>query len=159
MKVFTPFILVFVMGATIVMAQAPKKPKSTTMKPVMPYVADYSSSFSIADDSYSAKVLNLWKGYEENDLEKNKDYFSENVVAEIANGDVVSGRDNLLKSAKEYRSSLSNFSTRLLSWISLKSDDTDENWVAVWGEDSFTDGEGKSVKHALHEIYRFNKEG
>jgi len=159
MKILAAFMFVLLIGANYVEAQGPKKPKAKSMKPVMAYEADYSAKFSIADDTYSSIVLGLWKDFEENNFERNVKYFAEDITAEFSDGEIVSGRDNLVNGAKAYRATLTDFSTKILSYISLRSDDKDENWVAVWGEDSFTDEKGNKVIHNLHELMRFNKEG
>jgi len=159
MKKLTTFILVFLMGLTGVIAQGPKKPKKNSVKPVMAYEAEYSSRFSLADDTYTAIVLDLWKDYEENNFVRNVDHFADDIVAELYSGEVVTGKENLLKGAKVARNGVTDFSTKMISYISLRSDDKDENWVAVWGEDSYKDKDGKSVTNAIHEIMRFNKDG
>lgn len=159
MKNFIVFILVFLFGVTMVVAQGPKRPKAKAMKPIMAYEAEYSSNFSIADDTYSARVLELWKDFEDNDFERNRDYFTEDLVMALSNGEILNGRELIINSAKEYRKSIKDYKPTLVSYISLRSDDKDENWVAVWGEDSFTDEQGNTVKTDVHEIWRFNKEG
>jgi len=159
MKLLTALLLLFLCGVTVVVAQGPKKPKAKSMKPAMAYEAEYSSKFSIADETYSALVLDLWKDFEENDFERNKDYFAEDLVIALSNGEILNGRDLIINQTKEYRKSIKNYKPTLVSYISLRSDDKDENWVAVWGEDSFTDEQGITVKTDIHEIWRFNKDG
>lgn len=153
------FALCFV-GITIAEAQGPKKPKGKNkVKLDFPYVADYSSKFSLGDETYSAIVVNLWKDFEDNDFERNKNLFAENVVMELSEGGNIQGRDNLVISAKEFRGNLMNFKTKISSWVSLKSEDHNENWVAVWGEDSYSDKDGNMIVSPIHELWRFNKEG
>jgi len=159
MKNLTAFIIMFSLGVTVSVAQGPKSPKAKSMKPVMAYEAEYSSKFSLADETYSAIVLDLWKDFEESNFERNVVYFAEDLVIEFADGQVFTGRDLIIKSAQEHRKSLKDYKPTLLSFISLRSDDRDENWVAVWGEDSFTDDKGETVKTGIHEIWRFNNEG
>jgi hypothetical protein len=64
-----------------------------------------------------------------------------------------------MKETSEYRKSVKDLQSKILSYISLRSDDREENWVAVWGEDSYTDARGETVKTDIHEIWRFNNEG
>src|ERR1700736_6261669 len=77
------------------------------------YTASYSSSFAIADPSYSEKILMLWKDFENNTLDKHIDMFADTVTMMFANGAMVKGRTENLSGAKQYRSSLKSYKAAL----------------------------------------------
>ena len=125
----------------------------------MPYKADYSSSFTMADPSYSEKILTLWKDYENNTLDKHADMISDTVSMLLADGTLVKGKANNLAGVKEYRGSIKNLKVTVDAWMSVKSLDRDENLVCVWGNESFTDKDGKQVSVRMHEVWGFNSAG
>jgi hypothetical protein len=123
------------------------------------YTAGYSSNFTMADPSYSDKVLTLWKDYENNTLDKNVDMFSDTVTMLLADGSMVKGRAQNLAGVKEFRGSIKNLKITIDAWMSLKSLDRNENVVCVWGNESFTDKEGKEVSRRVQEVWGFNSAG
>lgn len=123
------------------------------------YTAAYSSNFKIGDPSYSAKILTLWKDFEDNTLDKHADMFSDTVTMMLSEGMVVKGKADNLAGAKAFRSSLNNYKVTVEAWVSLKSVDRNENWVAIWGTEEYTDKDGKAIKRRVHEIWGFNKDG
>jgi hypothetical protein len=123
------------------------------------YKAAYSSSFTMADPSYSDKVLTLWKDFEDNTLDKHVDMISDTVTMMLAEGMIVKGRAENLAGVKEYRGSIKNYKVTVDAWMSLKSLDRDENVVCIWGNESFTDKDGKQITRRLHEVWGFNNAG
>ena len=57
-----------------------------------PYKAEYSSNFTIADQSYTNKILTVWKDYEENALDRHLDWFTDTVSISWMNGQTVKGK-------------------------------------------------------------------
>jgi len=57
-----------------------------------PYKANYSSKFTIADESYADKVLMLWKDFEDNQLDRHVDWFADTVSMTMANGQTVKAK-------------------------------------------------------------------
>jgi hypothetical protein len=123
------------------------------------YTASYSSKFTIASPTYSDKILTLWKDFENNTLDKHADMLADTVTMMLANGAVVKGKAENLKSVKEFRSSMQNYKVTIHAWVSLKSTDKNENVVCVWGSEEYTDKTGKQVKTGTHEVWVFNKDG
>lgn len=123
------------------------------------YTASYSSKFKMGEASYADKVLTLWKDFENNTLDKHADWIADTVTMQLSGGSVVKGRANSLAGAKEFRSSLTNYKVDVEAWMSLKSTDRNQNWVAIWGTEEYTDKDGKQVKVRLHEIWGFNSDG
>lgn len=123
------------------------------------YTAAYSSNFTMADPSYSEKILTLWKDYENNTLDKHINLLSDTVSMILSDGTLVKGKANALAGVKEFRGSIKNLKVTVDAWMSLKSLDKDENWVAIWGTEEYTDKDGKAVTVRRHEIWGFNSAG
>lgn len=123
------------------------------------YTASYSSKFGMADPSFSEKVLTLWKDYENNTLDSHAELIADTVTMILQQGAVVKGRAENLKGAKDFRASIKDYKVVLEAWMSVKSLDKNENIVLVWGNESFTDKDGKQVKARVHEVWAFNKAG
>jgi len=125
----------------------------------MPYKAMYSSNFTMADPSYSEKVLTLWKDYENNTLDNHANLMADTVSILLANGTLVKGRAQNMANVKEYRGSIKNLKITIDAFMSLKSLDKDENVVCVWGNETFTDKDGKEYSQRVHEVWGFNSAG
>jgi len=123
------------------------------------YKADYSSNFTMADPSYSEKILIIWKDYENNTLDKHVEMFSDTVTMLLSDGTLTKGKAGNLAGAKEFRNSIKNLKVTVDAWISIKSLDRDENLVCVWGNESFTDKDGKQVSRRVQEVWGFNSAG
>jgi hypothetical protein len=159
MKTSILIVIVFLLSNFAAFAQGPSKMKRMSKKMEMPYEAEYSSKFKIGEDRHSLKVLELWKDFEENELNRHMDHFAENLVMDLSDGTRIEGRDKVMEETKGYRGNLSTYLSKVTGYVSLQSVDKNEDWVAIWGEDSFTDAEGNSDTASIHEIWRFNKEG
>jgi hypothetical protein len=149
MKKFILATLVALSFAGICRAQAVK----------MPYTAGYSSSFTMADPNYSEKVLMLWKDYENNTLDKHADMISDTVTMLLADGTLVKGKASNMTGVKEFRGSIKDLKVTVDAWMSIKSLDRDENLVCVWGNETFTDKDGKQVSRRMQEVWGFNSAG
>ncbi len=123
------------------------------------YTAGYSSNFTMADPSYSDKVLMLWKDYENNTLDKHIDLIADTVTMLLADGSMVKGKAQNLAGVKEFRGSIKNLKVTVDAWMSIKSLDRNENLVCVWGNETFTDKDGKEVSRRMHEVWGFNSAG
>ena len=123
------------------------------------YKAAYSSDFKMADQSYADKVLTLWKDYENNTLDKHLDWFADTVSMMTADGKNVKGKAENLAGVKAYRAAIKNYKVTVEAWMSVKSVDRNQNVVCIWGDEDFTDANGKHVMQRLHEVWAFNKDG
>jgi len=124
-----------------------------------PYTAEYSSQFEAGNPAYAKMVLEIWKDWDENQLERHQDYFADTVVYSLPSGEVLRGKDNVMAAGKDQRGMFSKATSNVEVWIPLKSVDRDENWVAVWGREEDTDMDGKVTNSLVHEIWRVNKDG
>lgn len=125
----------------------------------MPYKAEYSSDFTMADPTYSEKILTLWKDFENSTLEAHMNWIADTVTMLLADGTLVKGKAQNLAGVKAGRGAMKNLKVHVDAWMSVKSMDRNENLVIIWGRQSFTDGSGKEVSERLHEVWGFNGEG
>jgi hypothetical protein len=125
----------------------------------MPYTATFSSNFKMANANYSKIILTLWKDFENNTLDNHVDMITDTVTMIFSQGAPVKGKAENLSGAKAYRGSLKDYKVTADAWMSVQSVDKNRNFVCVWGTESFTDKDGKQIKHRIHEVWGFNKDG
>jgi len=123
------------------------------------YTASYSSKFAIAEPNYSDKILTLWKDFENNTLDNHVDLIADTVTMMFSQGTPVKGRAANIDGAKAFRGSLKNYKVTADAWMSVKSLDKNQNFVCIWGTESYADKDGKQVSHRIHEVWGFNKDG
>ncbi|MBD0331016.1 MAG: hypothetical protein ICV66_00005 [Chitinophagaceae bacterium] len=125
----------------------------------LPYTVGYSSNFIIGNPAYTRKVLELWKDWDENMLERHPDYFADTVNMIFADGTNVRGATNALNAAKQYRGSLASVESTIDAVMAVRSVDRNEDWVLVWGTGTETDKNGNKKVIPLHEAWQINKDG
>ena len=125
----------------------------------MLYTPSYSSEFIIGNRAYTQNILELWKDYDDNAFQRHAGYFSDTVTVILSDGTTIKGNDSVFAAVSTYRNSISNVKTTVEAWVPLKSTDRNEDWVAIWGTETFTDSQGKTSTNAVHEIWGFNKDG
>jgi hypothetical protein len=123
------------------------------------YKASYSSNWVMAGTSYSNKVLTAWKDFENNTFDKHADMYADTLTVMLADEKPLKGKAENLAGVKAFRSSITDYKVLVRAWISVKSVDKGDNLVCVWGDESYTDKDGKKVSHGLHEVWVFNKAG
>lgn len=128
------------------------------MNMTYPYKAEYSSNFAIGNPAHSKMVLELWKDWDDNAFDRHN-YMADTVVMYFPDGSMVKGKDSAMAAAKQYRGSMKSAVSTIRAFISLKSVDRNENWVAVWGDETDTYPDGKTETKELQEIWRINKDG
>ena len=168
-------VLCMVCLATQTMAQAKAKIKEEKVKikddtkkmkmkakPAMdmdyPYKAEYSSDFEIGDPAHAKSVLQLWKDFDDNTLDRN-DMFADSIVMQFADGYMMRGKDSVMAGAKAYRASLTSVSSQIDAWVPLYARDRDQHWVAIWGVTMETKQDGTTEKMDVQEIWQFNEDG
>ena len=168
MKKLIPILLctLALSAGLLALAKAQEKPKAKittapvkTDKMAMPYVAGYSSQFEMADPAKARKVLELWKDYDDNAFDRHKTYFADTVAMYMADGMAIKGLDSLMNKMKAYRGGFASAKSSVDVWMSLRSIDKNENWVAIWGSEEDTGKDGKKTMVHLQEVWRFNKDG
>ena len=134
-------------------ATVPAKPHEYAVNAI------FSSAFEIGDYSQADKVLELWKQYDENNLDKGLDYFADSVTLFMHDGWKYFGkRDSLMKMMKQKRGEYSSMNTVLVGIIPLRATDLNENWVSIFGTE-YTTMKNKKDSADIQEYWRFNKDG
>jgi hypothetical protein len=119
-----------------------------------------ATNITLGNQALAQKVLWIWKYYDDNTLDKAADLFADDIVATFADGTIIKGKDNFLKAAKDFRSSLTSVSSTVDACVTLKSADMNGiEVVSIWGEETDTAKEGTVTKTHLNEAWFFNEEG
>jgi hypothetical protein len=124
-----------------------------------PYTATYSSNFQMGDPKYAQMVLRAWKDWDDNALDRSSAMFADTLTMYHPDGSMMKGKDQNLAEGKKFRSQFASVKSTIQAYMSLKSIDKNENWVAIWGSEEDTGKDGKKSIIALHEVWRFNKDG
>lgn len=159
------FMLCMIFSTNAVQAQNPKMDKDKDKMKMdhsmsdMPYTATYSSKFAMGDPAHSKLILDIWKDWDDNMVDRHASMFADTVTMIFSSGDIVKGKEKAMSMAKDQRAGMGSAKSTVHAFMSLKSLDKNENWVAVWGEEEDTDKDGKKTTTALHEIWMLNKDG
>ncbi|MGI8599907.1 MAG: hypothetical protein ACR2KB_11705 [Chitinophagaceae bacterium] len=124
-----------------------------------PYTAEYSSQFVPGNPQHAKLILDMWKLWDDNQLDMQNDWIADTILLQLPDGQVISGKDNFMKESKTYRNMFSTMKSSVETWIPLRSVDRNENWVAIWGREAATNNTGVTTTNMIHEIWRINKDG
>ncbi|RYF90894.1 MAG: hypothetical protein EOO03_02685 [Chitinophagaceae bacterium] len=122
------------------------------------YKATYSSDFKVGKSANALKVLDIWKDWDDNQIDRH-DYFSDTIVMMFADGSSMKGKKENLEAAKKYRSGLKKVVSSIHAWLPLTSVDRNEDLVCIWGQETNTLANGEQEIRDLHEVWWFNKDG
>jgi hypothetical protein len=138
--------LLFILAASTLLLSVAAKAQE------LPYKAGYSSNFKVASHDLSKMVLELYKGYENNDFSQEAS-FSDTVLVILPNGQTLQGKEQVIKTFKDQRQTQSNVKFAFDAIIPLTSVDRKENWVALWGSTETSQG-----KSSFQSTWRISKE-
>lgn len=124
-----------------------------------PYTAEYSSQFVPGNPQHAKLILDMWKMWDDNQLDLQESFIADTIVMEAPDGQALRGKENFMKESKAYRSGFSSMKSSVETWIPLRSVDRNENWVAIWGREAATNSNGVTSTNLIHEIWRINKDG
>lgn len=117
------------------------------------------SKFKIGDANHSKMLLELWKDWDNGNLQNHKDYFADSLALFVVDGPPMIGpRDTVLAHAQNYRNSFSSVKSSVQVVLPVYNIDSSQNWVGVWGNEVHTDKNGKTDSVYLHEVWRLNKD-
>jgi hypothetical protein len=117
------------------------------------------SKFKIGDANQAKMLLEVWKDWDNGNLQAHKDYFADSLSMFVVDGPPMLGpRDTVLAGAQNYRNTFSSVNSHVEAVVPLHSVDSSSNWVAVWGTEVHTDKKGKTDSVYLHEVWRLNKD-
>lgn len=132
---------------------------SKTKEVTYAYPITYSSQFEMANPENSKLVLDLWKDYDNNTLDKSTDKLADSVTLMLPGMTLHGTRDSIIAALKAYRNSFSTANSTVHALMSTKSTDKNEDWVLVWGTEVHTDKKNVTDSVHLQETWRINKNG
>jgi beta-galactosidase GanA len=107
------------------------KMENTSVKLDYPYTAEYSYNFMPGNPAHAKMVLDVWKDWDDNVVDRHADLFSDTVFMMFPNGQSVKGKDSAMTMAKKIRGSLGSVKSTVEAWMPTKSIDRDEDWVLI----------------------------
>lgn len=149
----------------------PAQTESTAAKPAAdsampapaiqsPYPIEYSSKFAVDAPKNAETVLALWKDWDNGKLDGHKDMWADNVMLHMSDGSLMMGsKDSIISWGQKYRNSLASSVSRVQAITALKSTDSNQHWVLIWGMEKTTDKKGKADSSYLQETWRFTDDG
>ena len=124
------------------------------------YAIDYSSKFEMGDPKNVRTIFDLYKDWDNNNLDNSKDKFADSVTLIFGSGDMMAGkRDSITELSKTFRNTLGTVNTQVHAVVPLRSTDKNEDWVLVWFKEYRTDAKGKKDSTEFQETWRINKNG
>jgi hypothetical protein len=126
---------------------------------VYPYTATYSSQFAPGVPAHAKLVLDMWKDWDDNALDRHAAFVSDTILFHSPSGEAIRGKDSFMVQSRRYRGSLTTVKSSIEAWVPLKSIDRNEDVVLVWGREEITDKDGRPTSRMLHEVWGINKDG
>lgn len=123
-----------------------------------PYKATYSSKFKMGNAKYASMVLDLWKDWDDNALDRH-DYLADTITAYFPDGSVVKGKAAFMETSRKYRATFTTVKSVVHAFTTLRPEDKNEDAVCIWGQEDDTAPDGTITKSNLHEVWFFNKDG
>lgn len=122
-----------------------------------PYPVTYSSNFTMGNPAQAKMVLDLMKGYENNDFSAEA-MFADTVTVITPDGTVTKGKDKMLAMFKQQRAAQSDVKFTITAVVPLRSIDKNQDWVAIWGTQNYT-ANGTKMATDFQDIWGLNKDG
>jgi hypothetical protein len=123
-----------------------------------PYSVTYSK-FQIGDANQAKMLLEIWKDWDNGNLQNHKEYFADSIAMFLADGPPMMGkRDSVLAMGQNYRNMFTTVQSSVDAIVPLHNVDSSQNYVAVWGLERHTDKNGKMDSVYLQEVWRLNKD-
>jgi hypothetical protein len=155
--VSVPFFSFAQVSTTQTKEKTKSSPKTQTL--TYPYTAEYSSNFTVGNPNHAKLVLDIWKAWDDNAIDRYADQYADTITGTFPDGTVLKGKEAYLSASRKMRSTFSTVKSSVEAWMPLLSNDRKENWVAVWGREEDTDKSGQTQTTMIHEIWRINRDG
>ncbi|MEP7109651.1 MAG: hypothetical protein ABI760_16775 [Ferruginibacter sp.] len=130
-----------------------------TVTTMMPYTANYSSQFTVADQKIAEKVLTLFKQWDDNKLTDGKSSFADSVDFYGDNWEFHGKGDSFLVVSQNQRNNYKEVKTVISAWLPVHSTDKNEDWALVWSTAYTTDKKGKIDSANYQDTWRLNRDG
>lgn len=125
-----------------------------------PYPIIYSSHFKFGSLTHDMILLDLWKYFDNNTLDKGTEVFAEEVRMDFADGtNFIGKRDDFMSIMKQQRQTFSSFKSYIDAIVSLKPEGKNESWSCVWGYQTGTTTAGVTSTVLINENWMFNEDG
>jgi hypothetical protein len=136
--------------------------KAATADVTYAYPINYSAKFEMGDPAKAQKVTELWKDFDDNKLNNQKNTFADSVEMYFSGMEMKGPKDSMFAGTQAYRDQFSSVKSSIDAVMSTKSIDKDKeggDWVSVWGSEIKVSKAGKTDSSRLHEIWHFDKNG
>jgi hypothetical protein len=123
------------------------------------YTSNYSNQWEKGNASYSKTAMSFLKDFETDNFSQNELLAEDAIEFHFMGVNDVFDKAKVIAKLKELRAPLKNFKIRLQTIISLKSVDSEEDWVFAYG--NMTDIKGNGALHDINffQQYSFDKAG
>lgn len=122
----------------------------------LPYKASYSSDWSIGDPKYTKIVLDFYKGLEADSIVGSSNYFEDSIQFHSFDSRLIKrSREDMVKLAKDFRKNFKSLNEEFLAFVSLHSNDRNEDWVSLWIMERGIRNNGKPDSTLYQENWRF----
>lgn len=135
------------------------KTAAKTLNHGFPYPVSYAEDFEIGKITHAKILLDLWKDFDDNTLDKGTHVFADTVRMDFSDGTSFEGkRDAFMDVMKAQRKTFTSFVSVINAIVSLKPKGKDESWACVWGQQTSV-AAGKSSSVLINENWMFDKKG
>ncbi len=122
----------------------------------LPYKATYSSDWSIGDPKYTKIVLDFYKELEADSIIGSSDYFEDSIQFRAYDTRIIKrSREEMLNLARDFRRKFKSLNEEFLAFVSLHSNDRNEDWVSLWIMERGIRTNGKPDSTLYQENWRF----
>lgn len=146
-------ILVFVALLSVNLSHAQEDKKE------LPFTANYSSKIQIGNPEHVRIVLDFWKDWDNNTMEKSNENFDDSIMVLLGSGRFIQGKSNLVSTRSAARDQIQSVKSTVDVWVPLNITDKNEWLVALWGSQNIVRKDGSKLTQLINEIWRINKAG
>jgi hypothetical protein len=151
MKTFLILVFCTLLSVTLLYGQEDKNE--------LPFKPNYSSKIQIGNPEHVKVVLNFWKDWDNNTMDKSNQNFDDSVMVLLSSGRFIQGKSNLISTRSATRDAIQSVKSTVDVWVPLHITDKNEWLVALWGSQNVIRKDGSKVTQLINEIWRINKDG
>lgn len=122
----------------------------------LPFKATYSSDWSIGDPKYIKIALDFYKALAADSIGEASDYAEDSIQFRAFDDRTLKvHRDEMIARAKAFRSKFKSLDEEFVAFVSLHSNDKNEDWVSLWISEKGVLANGKTESTKYQENWRF----